>query len=600
MNRRITIPILAGLLAGCSPDAYKRDADLQVSQILRERSKQTLDYTPQTEVRTNAPTTPPKRAFEKIPVSPIAPPAPAPMELEHVRVPYAPLGPDERIKDVSAAPASIGVDVRTERMRLRSSLGPPMPEQQPRQFDLFACLQYAVQHSRSYEDQMESLYQGALDVTLQRHLFEPRPFAQTSLLYTGGQKDVDYRSAWTVSNSAGIKQKLPYGGEIVASGLVDFVNTINGNVNDGESASVALTGSMPLLRGFGMVNLEPLINSERQMVYQVRAFEDFRRSFVVDISSRYFQLLASQQGVINRRLSLISLSDLTDRSQALYDNTRLPYIEVQRAQQSQLQAQSDLVNAEEGFRASLDEFKIILGMPVDEPLDVAAVALDVAVPRLAADDAVATARRYRLSLQTAADQVEDAQRNVQNSQNGLLPDLSLTAEGHISNSPDTPAVALQDRTSTYQAGLKLDLPIDRVAERNDYRRSLISLQRAQRNYIAVRDRVTADVRQALRSIRAAEISVEIQRRGIELARARLDLANENLRLGKGTTRDVVEAQTSLLQAQDGLEQARSQLQIRVLQFLRDSGTLRVDPKAGAIGRAMDRETLEANKAAPAR
>lgn len=599
MKRRITIPLLVGALAGCTPDAYKHDADLQVSQILRERSKQTLDYTPQTEVKTDTPTTPPKKAFEKIPVSPIPPATPTPMELEHVHVPYKPLGPELRLKD-AAPQLSIGVDVRTERLRLRSFMGPPTPEQQPRQFDLFACLQYAVQHSRSYEDQMESLYRGALDVTLQRHLFEPRPFAQTAVLYTGGQKDIDYRSAWTVSNSVGVKQQLPYGGEVVATGLVDFVNTINGNVNDGESASVALTGSLPLLRGFGMVNLEPLIDSERQMVYQVRAFEDFRRSFVVDISSRYFQLLASQQGVINRRLSLINLSDLTERSQAIYEAGKLAYIEVQRAQQSQLQAQSDLISAEEGFRTALDEFKLILGMPVDEPLDVAAVALDVAVPQVGVEDAIAVAHRYRLSLRTASDQVEDAQRSVQNSQNGLLPDLSLTAKGNLSNSADTPAVDLQGRTSTYQAGLTLDLPIDRVTERNSYRRSLISLQRAQRNFLFVRDRVTADVREGLRSIRAAEISVEIQRRGIELAHARLDLANENLRLGRGTTRDVVDAQTSLLQAQDGLEQARSQLQIRVLQFLRDSGTLRVDPKAGAIGRAMDRETLQANKAGPAR
>ena len=39
-----------------------------------------------------------------------------------------------------------------------------------------------------------------------------------------------------------------------------------------ESASLALSASVPLLRGAGMVNLEPLIASERGLVYTVRGF----------------------------------------------------------------------------------------------------------------------------------------------------------------------------------------------------------------------------------------------------------------------------------------------------------------------------------------
>ena len=105
---------------------------------------------------------------------------------------------------------------------------------------------------------MDLLYITALDVTLQRHLFSPRPFASTGLEYTGGQKTSDYKSALTVTNTAGVRQQLPWGGEVVARALVDFVNAINGNVNDGESAGLVLSGSMPLLRGFGMINLEPL------------------------------------------------------------------------------------------------------------------------------------------------------------------------------------------------------------------------------------------------------------------------------------------------------------------------------------------------------
>ena len=47
-----------------------------------------------------------------------------------------------------------------------------------------------------------------------------------------------------------------------------------------------------------------------------------------------------------------------------------------------------------------------------------------------------------------------------------------------------------------------------------------------------------------------------------------------------------------LRAQDAYEQARAQMQIQILRFLRDTGTLRVDPGAGAIGIAMDRKSSD--------
>ena len=78
-----------------------------------------------------------------------------------------------------------------------------------------------------------------------------------------------------------------------------------------------------------------------------------------------------------------------------------------------------------------------------------------------------------------------------------------------------------------------------------------------------------------------------------MARLRLENANELLRLGKRDNRDVVDAQNALLQSQENFEQANASLQIQVLRFLRDTGTLRVDPQAGAIGQALNRARVQA-------
>jgi outer membrane protein TolC len=599
LKKQLVIGLLAAAVAGCSSAWYEKSADLQVYDLLKDRKQQTLGYDPEAVATLNVPTKPREQAYQKIPSTPIPPPTPPPLEPMRQQTPHGPLGPEA----FWGKPGPFGgTPIDAEAMQqspIIAPLGPPAPGRTPKRLDLSGCLKYAVQHNRDYQNHMEDLYLSALDITLQRHLLSPRPFATQTIGYSGtGEQEKNYQSALKVTNAAGVRQTLPYGGEIVAQSLVDFVRTLNENVIDGEDSKLAFSASIPLLKGAGMVNLEPLINSERQVIYQVRSFEDYRRQFVVDISSQYLRLLTSQTGVFNRRLNLINAQDLVNRSQALFEAGKLQFIEVQRALQQRLSADSDLLNAQANYDNDLDTFKIALGMPVEEPLDVIAVSLDVNVPHTTADDAVALAYRYRLSLRTAEDQIDDARRKVSNARNGLLPGLSFQGEVDVLDGSKSSQAANHDRVQDYSASLTLDLPLDRVKERNDFRSALISLERAQRTYVTQREIVTSDVRSSLRAIHTAEVNLEIQRRGIELAQRRLENANILLQQGSLSNRDVVDAQVSLLSAQDSFEQARSQLQIQILQYMKNTGTLRVEPDAGAIGQAMDRRPQAAAATEP--
>ena len=598
--------LLAPALCGCSGEWYRDSADSQAYRILAKRKAAVLDYQPHTDLPKTEDVPVTKRAYEKIPVTPVPPEAPPPITARvPVDVPYAPLGPEAKWIGVPVpenSPQSTGEDV-AEEVSLGSGgaspflYGPPSPRQPANRLDLFKSIQYGVEHSRQYQNEVEGLYLNALNVTLERHLLSPRPFARVGAGYAGGQQTVDYRSAVTVTTNAGVRQRLPYGGEIVAEALVRFVDAISDNAENGEGASVALSGSLPLLRGAGMVNLEGLISSERELVYQVREFEEFRRTFAVNVSRQYFNLLARQQAVRNRQLNYENLAVLTERTRALFAAGRISFLEVQRSEQALLQAEDRVLAARENYQNSLDSFKILIGMPVSDELAVVPVALDLNMPRLDADDAVQTAYEYRLDLRTARDRIDDARRGIENARNGLLPGLDVTASGQSTNPSDEPARKLDSRTLTYSAGVTLDIPIDRLPERNVYRRSLIEFERAVRAQEQLRDEVASDVLQDIRAIRSAEQSLRIQEESIELAERRLDLASELLRAGnvggggavrRGDARDVVEAQQDLLEAQDQYEQARADLQVQVLQFLQNTGSLRVDPDAGLIGRAMRR------------
>lgn len=584
----------------CTPEAYRREADRDVYRILHERKTETLGYEPQVKA-SDAPA--PKAVshdYRKIPATPVPPAMPPAVETPAIgQLPYGRQGPSRDTVPLSEdyqTGTFGGSDEDGAAQDYRGIVqGPRAPGQGVNPFDLFGSLGYAVQHSREYQDRMEDLYLSALDVTLQRHLFEPRPFASVGYEYSGGQADVNYRSALAATATAGVKQQLPYGGEVTASALVKFVDAISGNVDNAETAELVMSGSIPLLRGAGLVNLEPLIKSERELVYQVRTFEAYRRSFAVDIASQYFGLLAQQQAIANRKQNYDTLSALLERARALFAGQRLSALDVQRAEQSLLSGENTLINAQLVYANSLDDFKIALGMNVNDALDVVPVELDVAVPDLHTNDAVETAYHYRLELQTASDRVSDATRSVEVARNGLLPDLNLTGSVSSGNRDDLPARKLDSRTLEYSAGINLDLPVDRVAERNVYRRALIGFDRSQRSFETLRDQVTAQVRADVRGIRLAQSTLVIQKQSITLAEKRLENASDRLKLNRpgADTREVVDAQADLLSAQDSYEQAQATLQIRILQFLRDTGTLRVDPGAGELGQAMFRERRRA-------
>lgn len=588
----LIVSVAAGV-GGCTRAWYRADADRQVEGILRDRKDAALGYQPETELAKSAdPPAPGKKAYATLPMSPIPPVEPSPIEPSRVLVPFSAPNPEMTLPPGMPAPQDQSDQQVNQMLRRRPLqrliLGPPAPGERVTKLDLFRSLEYAVQHSRIYQSQMEELYLAALTVTLERHLFEPRFFANTALRYEGGQADVDYRSALVATGQAGVRQRLPYGGEIVASGLVQFVNTLNDNTADGESAELALTGTIPLLRGAGMVAREGLITSERQLVYAVRDFELFRRQFAVDVASAYFQILTSQQRVLNRRTNYNNLSSLLERTRALYAAGRISFLEVQRSGQALYTAEASLIDAEASLENTVDDFKLLLGMDVETELQVLPAALDVNVPEVEKRDVIKLAHTYRLDVQTQRDLIDDANRRVKVATNALLPDLDLTGGASVGNRTGTPARQFDARTGEYNVGVQLDLPVDRLAERNGYRRSLIEVDRAQRALQQLLDSVAADVRTRVRAIRSAEASLQIQQRSIELAQRRLEYSTELLKEGKVNSRDVVEAQQSLLTAQDAFESARSTLQIEILRFLRDTGTLRVDPKAGSLGHALDR------------
>lgn len=586
MMRKLLI-FSAVIITGCSANWYRQEADRQVQKIVDQRKQETLGYVPATPIQAEPVAPPTRKSYEKVPFSPQPPEMASVIEPDKFELNFGRLGPSLTTADLVRSDEGSYADRVSEQRLARLRLGPPAKQVNVIQMGLIDAFRFAALNSRTYQSRLEDLYLAALDVTLERHLFSPRPFARTRVGYDGGQLDSDYRSALTATQTLGVRQQLPYGGELTAQALVTFVEALTDNISDGETATLAVSASIPLLKGAGMINLEPLINSERQLIYEIRSFEDFRRQFVVDVARSYFRLINSQQSIANRRFKYLSSALLTVRTRALFAAGRLNFLEVQRSLQQQLSDENALVAAQQDYEGQLDDFKILLGMSVEQNLDVQAVRLDLTEPPISSNDLAKLAVKYRLDLQTSRDQIEDARRAVANANNGLLPDLSFNAGAQTNNREDRSFLDIGVRNLTYTGNLQLDWPLDKVSERNAYRRALIQFERSQRSYAQLHDVVLANVRDSIRAVDLAKATLEIQRRAIDLAQRRVDYSNELLTQGKVNARDVVESTGSLLNAQDAYNRALADLQIQILQLLRDAGVLRVDPDSGAIGQALD-------------
>jgi outer membrane protein TolC len=296
----------------------------------------------------------------------------------------------------------------------------------------------------------------------------------------------------------------------------------------------------------------------------------------------------------------------------------LPEYQFDQAIQDELRARDNWISARQAYDASLDAFKILLGLPPDakiEPLTSELDALQLASQTLggeaestdytgnvpAADapvvlqdiddenpgpyeidteKAVAIALKNRPDLRNALEKIEDAQRDVLIAEDSLRAELTIGGRASIGESrslgqADSPNGSFRASRGTYSAPLFLSLPLERTRERNAYRNSLINLEKAVRNFQRDEDTIKEAVRGKLRNLIENRSRIVIQRQAVRLAERRVKSTDLLLQAGRAAIRDVLEAQNALLSAQNSLISAVVSYRINELELQRNLGVLTV-------------------------
>ena len=499
---------------------------------------------------------------------------------------------------------------------------------------LEGALDIAFRNSRTYQNRKESLYLVALSLTLDRHRYAPifsggarADYARTTADITESTdfgKSVDFTNDFiadleavtgtpadflnayaTLVESAGAVAGLSRteagyvsdrsvggasdmgvnwlmeGGGRIGLGLTsNFLRFLTGDT--ASLTSSVLTGALtqPLLRGAGSrVAAERLTQAERDVLYALRDFTRFRKEFSVQVCRSYYGVLQDLDAVRNNFNSYENFQRNTERERDFAIEGRSTPASVGRQEAAALNAENRWINSARSYQERLDEFKILLGLSTHTPIVLDSAELDelraagLKHPAIAVDDAVQVAFAARLDLETERDRLEDAGRIVEVAANSLLPDVDLVADARLRTVGEDNFQRLDFRRTDWSAGLDIDLPLDRKAERNAFRTALIGLERSRRDLSLAEDSIALDVRSAWRNLESARRNYLVAEKSVELNLRRVEEQELLAELGRGSALDQVDAQNNLTESQNQLTASLIGHTLARLQFWLDMGIL---------------------------
>ena len=444
-----------------------------------------------------------------------------------------------------------------------------------RMLTLETALEMAITNNRAYQLEKETLYLSALSLTGTRNKFVWLSAQSTVDLGVARKSDKGLKG----DSDLGItfSKLFKTGGSLTASLANDLVLFFNGKP---KVPDITLKLTQPLLRGAGRaIAEEVLTQAERDVVYAVRNFSHYQKTFAIETVSEYFRILQKKDSVRNSYSNYQNLQGARARAEAMVEAQRLPKFQVDQARQKELGSRVKYLAVVESYRAALDAFKQRLGLPLGEDLKLDDSALRELVQagltplELNARNGYLIAVTNRLDMLNQIDKYEDSQRKVRVAADNLQPslnlvvDASLTEQFYSSFSPEDFAA---------NAGLQLGLPLDKLTERNAYRTSLISFEKQLRALATELDGLRDDIRQGVRQLAQERENYFIQQNALALASQRVTVMPLLLDANQADIRDQLEAQGDLVSAQNAVTSAMVNYHVARWKLLKNLGIMRVE------------------------
>lgn len=529
--------ISLGALAGCSQGFFKRSADREVFGILGKKSQAVAG------------------------------------------------AEDETLLNITP-PAPVKLDVLMKSAETADFLGDrAFIEKGARVVSLPAALEFAVHRNRTYLSRKEQVYLSALDLTLTRQEFGPILKGDGGGAFTeeqvkSGVNNFVRTSTLTTDGRVGLNYLMQTGARLALDLSADFTRFFTGGIRNVSDSRAAVTLSQPLLAGAGVLAAaEPLRQDERNVLYEIRDFTQYRKTFTVDIARQYFRVIQAREAARNRfvayRASLASI----ERDRALAEANLRTQSSLKQIEQGQITYERNWITAIRNYEDQLDDLKIAMGLPVTERivLDNSELKkLQVIDPKGSLDQALDTALITRLDVYNQRDEFQDSSRRVKIAHQQTLPTVNALVDYQISDPGRNRGLELNPGERVVTGGLDVDLNLNTKPERNTLRAAQIAEQRAARELELTEEQLRSTIRSDWRGLEVARKQYDLALQGLSLAQKRLEIEEALMEEGQGTARDIVESQDRLITARDLAVSTLIDHVIARLQLWSDMGVLFIE------------------------
>ncbi len=456
--------------------------------------------------------------------------------------------------------------------------------------ELADALRLGVTRNRTYLGRKEDLYLQALNLTLARHRFAPIFAASGSATLDRNQVETGVNqfvtdTTQTYTGGVGFSMLSKVGTRLVADLSTDFLRFVTGGLREVSDSKLAVTLTQPLLRGAGYLAVtEVLTQTERDTLYAVRDFTQYRKSFTVDLTSQYFQTLQARDKARNAYLAYQAFKRTVERERGMQEANKRTLPSLLQIDQAVLQYQTRWLAAIRAYEQQLDDLKIEMGVPVLTPTmldDDELKKLTLADPPGTLDEALATAQITRLDLWNSRETLEDATRKVRVAKQELLPTLNAVLGYKLDGDPNADGPNLDGKRRKVSVGGDLDLHLDKKAERNDLRAAEVAEQAARRALNLDEENVRRQIRADWRDLALARKQYDLAVQGLALSERRLEVETDFFKEDKTTSpRDLIDAQQKNIDARDLVTSTLITHTISRLTLWKDMGILFITKDGG--------------------
>lgn len=336
--------------------------------------------------------------------------------------------------------------------------------------------------------------------------------------------------------------------ELVHSESAGADGDVNGQVD------VGLT--IPLLRGWGReANLNAVDSARYSSRSVLRSHHLAKVNVVLDAVGAVYAIIEQQELLKLNQLQTRSFKTHVVMAAAKEKIGLATPMDVYRARIRLKDTQDRLNRNQEALQNVRDRLKLILSIPLDEPLAVTAP-MDYAPLDMTAAQALDFAFEHRVELTQSADDIDNLQRSSRVAQHNLKPQLDLVGRYNHLGLEEPFEQGLASEEDYWSVSLISTTDWRRTSEKAEYQRSLLMVRAARLDRWTLMDTIRRQVRQSFDALEKSEERMRIREEQINQAKGKLALAQVKFNHGMADNFDVIEAQTELQSARTNLLAAR--------------------------------------------